>query len=255
MTSEWQDELVSYATNKIFLGGESVVEALLYGKILSEHEIKRWNDGHIDETILTPTLVTRIVELYARRANQQLKIEWLYEMPKSYIEGDGEGEIESSLWTDSDKVIEAIESDDDSLIIIGLSEDRDGLTPIGIWSVNPAEYRQVSFNEVLGLDFWGVPPSDLKTVRAVRQGKLKPLPIDILKPGGKKIGKTIFNNMEGSESISSRWDCYDRPIETFKNYLYKKERGSLAFAMKITLVGDPDFHVAINWTEFPAVLI
>ncbi|MDA8718584.1 hypothetical protein N9M03_00125 [bacterium] len=248
MTSEWQDELVSYATNKIFLGGESIVEAFLYGKILSEHEIKRWNGGHIDETMLTPTLVTRIVELYARRANQELKIEWLYEMPQPYIDADGDNKIESSSWTDSDKVIKAIESGDDGLIIIGLSSDRDGLTPMGIWSVKLPIGN--------GLDFWGVPPSDLNTVRAVRQGELKPLPIDILKPGGKKIGKTIFNNMEGGpRTYASRWDCYDKPIETFKNYLYKKENGSLAFAMKITLVRDPDFQVAINWTEFPAVLI
>ena len=252
MTSEWQDELVSYATNKIFLGGECVVEALLAGKILSEPEIKRWNGGHIDETVLTPTLVTRIVEFYARRANQELKIEWLYEMPQPYIdETYGHNEIEVSSWTDSDKVIKAIESGDNSLIIIGLSEDRDGLVALGIWSVIPAEY----FDNGDGLDFWGVPPSDLNTVRAVRQGKLKPLPIDILKPGGEKIGKTIFNNMEGSETPSSRWDCYDKPIETFKNYLFKRENGSLAFAMKITLVRDPDFQVAINWTEFPDVLI
>ena len=249
MTSKWQDELVSYATNKIFLGGESIVEAFLAGKILSEPEIKRWNGGHIDETGLTPTLVTRIVEFYARRANQELKIEWLYEMPQPYIDEEGHNEIESSSWIDSDKVIKAIESGDDSLIIIGLSSDKDGLTPMGIWSVKLPHFTHHRIGKD-ALDFWGVPPSDLNTVGAVRQGKLKRT------SGGEKIGKTIFNNMEGGpKTYSTRWNCYDQPIETFKNYLYKRENGSLAFAMKITLVRDPDFQVAINWTEFPAVLI
>jgi len=89
MTSEWQDELVSFATNQIFLGGESVVEAFLSGKILTVDEKEDWNSGHIKETVLIPTLVTRIIDFYAKRKVKVAKIEWLYEMPKPYIDRMG----------------------------------------------------------------------------------------------------------------------------------------------------------------------
>jgi len=256
MTSEWQDELVSFATNQIFLGGESVVEAFLSGKILTVDEKEDWNTGHITETMLIPTLVTRIIDFYAKRKVKVAKIEWLYEMPKPYIDEYGNNNIDLNKESDSEKVKEAIQThllnrDEDSLIIIGLSQDMDGLTPMGIWSI----FNQTNFeaweNEMSGLDFWGVVPADLNTIGAIRMGELESLPINIEEPDGKKIGNTIFNNYEAG---LLRWDCYEEQKETFRSYLYGPGIGMLGFAMKVTLVSAPE-RTVINWTEFPVLLI
>lgn len=256
MTSEWQDELVSFATNQIFLGGESVVEAFLSGKILTVDEKEDWNTGHMTETVLIPTLVTRIIDFYAKRKVKVAKIEWLYEMPKPYIDEWGNNEIDVNKGSDSEKVKEAIQThllnrDEDSLIIIGLSQDMDGLTPMGIWSI----FNQTNFeaweNEMSGLDFWGVVPADLNTIGAIMIGELESLPINIEEPDGKKIGNTIFNNYESGRV---RWDCYEEQKETFRSYLYDSGIGILGFAMKVTLVSAPE-RTVINWTEFPVLLI
>ena len=67
----WVDELTQYLQNKIFVGGESVVEAFRSGKIFNYEEVKMWSMGADDETILTPILMSRLVNYFALKNLKQ----------------------------------------------------------------------------------------------------------------------------------------------------------------------------------------
>jgi hypothetical protein len=159
---KWQDGLDSFATNRIFLGGESVVEAFLAGKIFTDEEKEVWNNGHINETLLTPTLIKRIVELYARRTNKPILIEDIYS-PATPDYSKMEPEIAYSDVGAILNIGEMMKDEvgEDSMLIIGLASDKDSVSPVGIWS----------WSDWFGLDFWGVPPADFDSVEQIHLGR------------------------------------------------------------------------------------
>jgi len=242
---KWQDELDSFATNRIFLSGESVVEAFLAGKIFTLKEIEVWNNGHINETLLTPTLIKRIVELYARRTNNPILIEDIYS-PATPDYSKMEPEIAYSDVGAILNIGEMMKDEvgEDSMLIIGLASDKDSVSPVGIWS----------WSDWNGLDFWGVPPADFDSVEQIHLGRRESPPVSIESPGGPKIGKTIFNGLEADHQ---KWPIFDEWEDIFDEYLdpITAESGGLVFAMKLTLERRTNETGVINWLEFPALLL
>lgn len=255
----WREGLVLYANNKMVLNGESVVEAFMNYRIFSSSVMERWDETIKNETALTPILIKRIIEIFENLYPDcpPLKIETLF-VP--YSGPATEETFQANTDDDWDKVMDSMmfhqHSTEDSLIIMGLSKDMDGMPPTSIWSWNNDNSPIDGIRES-PLYYWGVPSSSM-----VEWSEKKDyfttnwMDFDevMMLAESEAQGETLFNNrMQGS---NLRWED-EEDSESFYDYKRRTELKELTkthlltFAFKIT----PQSARVLNWSEFPVSLI
>ena len=242
----WVDELTQYLQNKIFVGGESVVEAFRSGKIFDDEEVKMWSMGADDETILTPILMSRLVNYFALKSGLYLEVEELIkpkhgepsEVDGIYVVNDEESEELRRA------IILSNETEEDCCYIIGLSKDRDSVIPL--------------FNQLIWLSSFGHlhsslgPTPNFSTMLPVTYAELGVFPAH-LNLHVEEMMKTLFTNTEIEGNL--RWDVdvgYNESGDWF-NEGEGNCKGMLGYALKVS--NNHSRVQTINWAKFPVSLL
>lgn len=245
----WREGLVLYANNKMVLNGESVVEAFMSERIFNFSEMERWDSSNNNETFLTPVLIERIIKIFENHYPNcpPLKIETLFKAFSGPLE-----DFQANTDDDWEKVMNSMlhyPETEDSIIIVGLSKDKDGKSPMSIWSWN----NDITFPEsriILEdlLIYWGVPPANMTDWKKMAENYFTINWFNIDEPDPEA---TLFNNRTLNVL---RWE--GEPEKSFSDYRGELSKGYLlSFALKITSFGSWGTAGLLNWSEFPVSLI